>query len=51
MDFSGLISASGDISSIAVLAFIIRQHIDVQLLKCELRNLKEQFTTWKETHT
>ncbi|MGB0719758.1 MAG: hypothetical protein ACPGRX_04745 [Bdellovibrionales bacterium] len=51
MDFSGLIETGGDLSSIAVLGFIIRQYVDVQLLKCELRNLKEQFNTWKESHT
>jgi hypothetical protein len=48
MDISGFIETGGDISSMAVLAFLVRQYVDIQLLKNDLRNLKEQFKTFKE---
>lgn len=48
MDVSALITTGGDISSIAVLAFLVRQYVDIQLLKNELRNLKSQFQSFKE---
>ena len=50
MDVSALITTGGDISSIAMLAFLVRQYVDIQLLKNELRNLKEHFKTLEEKY-
>jgi hypothetical protein len=48
MEVEALIATGGDLSSMAVLAFLVRQYVDLQLLKNELRNLKEQFQSIKE---
>jgi len=47
-DLALLLNTGGDVSSMAVLAFIVKQHIDIQVMKTKLRDLKTDFEKFKE---